>query len=544
LTKGSTATDFSAGVGSLFSSVVAWYGAETSCEKGSDPFSAAFSETETVPDPIPESEQNPASPDEKSVAVLPFVNMSSDPEQEFFSDGISEEILNVLTRIPGLKVAARTSSFQFKGQNQDIADIARQLRVNHVLEGSVRKSGDRIRITAQLIEAATGFHVWSDTFDRQLQDVFAIQDEIASAIAGELRTRLAGQSLEASTPVDMAAYELYLKGRALVATRRDSNLMQAIELLQQALKVAPDYAPAMASMATAYVVLPYFSEQIPTGTARREARNWAEKALSIEPDNSEALAVMGIVYNELELDPAKALESLQRAVAAHPGSAVAHNFLGDIYTRVGDLDQALVHEAKAAELDPLGPVQLTDLGNVYALKGDFQKVLEMADRALELDPEFLHALIQKTDINFILGDREEFELAAERMFRASDIRSSDLDGVKTQRLLMAGEFKQARTRLEQRLDGVERGDEDPATLSFEAILLGDFDTAGRLLLTAYRQGNGTWAFPLWVRMPEQAPDSEPWQAFWALPGPTRFAALRRQNGFYPYAPKPPGVAKP
>ena len=141
--------------------------------------------------------------DEPSVAVLPFVNMSSDPEQEYFSDGISEEILNVLTRIPNLKVAARTSSFQFKGRNLDIEDIGQQLQVNHLLEGSVRKSGNTLRITAQLVETDTGFHVWSETYDRKLEDIFAIQDEIAAAIAVQLRTLLADEIGTVSTPVDM-----------------------------------------------------------------------------------------------------------------------------------------------------------------------------------------------------------------------------------------------------------------------------------------------------------------------------------------------------
>jgi TolB-like protein/Flp pilus assembly protein TadD len=487
--------------------------------------------TTPAPEPAP-------APNETSVAVLPFVNMSSDPEQEFFSDGISEEILNVLTRIPGLKVAARTSSFQFKGQNLDIADIAQQLKVNHILEGSVRKAGDRLRITAQLIEAESGYHLWSDTFDRQLEDVFAIQDEIANAIASELRTRLADQPLATSTPVDMAAYESYLKGRALVATRRGSNLMQAIDLLKETLGIAPDYAPAMASLAKAYVVLPYFSEQIPAGAARSEARLWAEKALSIEPDNTEALAVMGIVHNEVDLDPEKALEVLQRAVRANPGSAVANNFLGDIYTRVGELDRAMIYEAKAAELDPLGPVMLTDLGNVYILKGDHQKVLELANRALELDPGFLHALVQMTDVNFILGDQENFELAVHRLANASDVRNADLDAVRTQQFLMTGELDQARSFLEARLELAKRGETDPTLLAFEAVLLGDFDEAGRMLQMAHEQGDGTWAFPIWVRMPEQAPDSEPWQTFWNLPGPARFAELRRQNGLDP---NPPGL---
>jgi TolB-like protein len=490
------------------------------------------------------AEVNPASPQEdaaptpaeKSVAVLPFVNMSSDPEQEFFSDGISEEILNVLTRIPGLKVAARTSSFQFKGQNLDIADIARQLKVHHILEGSVRKAGNRLRITAQLIEAGSGYHVWSDTFDRQLEDVFAIQDEIASAIAGELRTHLAGESLAARTPVDMQAYDLYLKGRALVATRRDTNLVEAIDILRSAIEISPGYAPAMASLAKAYGVLPWFSDEITAGAARSEARRWAEQALAIEPDNTEALAVMGIVYNELDFEPEKALDVMQRAVKANPGSAVAHNFLGDIYTRTGELDLALIHESKAAELDPLGPVQLTDLANVYFLLGDMQQVLELANRALGLDPEFQNALIHLADTYFLLGDIENFKSVEQRISAANGIPASQIEGIRIQGLVLAGKLSEARALLARFIEEAEAGRISVTVAAYGAITLMDFDQAGRLLELAYEQGDGTWSFPLWVRMPEQAPESEEWQAFWRLPGPARFAELRRQNAFEPHPP--------
>jgi TolB-like protein len=171
-----------------------------------------------------------AGPPEKSIAVLPFVNLSSDPEQEFFSDGISEELLNVLAQYPGVRVAARTSSFQFKGQNQDVSEIARLLKVRNILEGSVRKSGNKLRITAQLIQADTGYHLWSETYDRELDDVFAIQDEISAAIGEALRVELSlGADETPAAPrvaesANTAAYEAYLSGRHLVNQRGRSNI--------------------------------------------------------------------------------------------------------------------------------------------------------------------------------------------------------------------------------------------------------------------------------------------------------------------------------
>jgi TolB-like protein len=333
--------------------------------------------------------------DEPSVAVLPFVNMSSDPEQEYFSDGISEEILNVLTRIPNLKVAARTSSFQFKGKNLDIADIGQRLQVNHLLEGSVRKSGNTLRITAQLVESNTGFHLWSETYDRKLEDVFAIQDEIAAAIATNLRTLFADQAAVISTPVDMKAYELYLRGRGLVATRIPAEMHEGMGYLKQALEIEPEYPSAMATLAKANVLLPFFSTA-PVRESREQARELALKALEIDAQNVEALAVLGLVYNEFDIDPGKSIELLEKAVTLNPGSVVANNFLGDVYFRIADLDKALKYEQRAAELDPLGPVHLTDLASISLLQGDYQGALRLANRALALDSTFLHALIAQT----------------------------------------------------------------------------------------------------------------------------------------------------
>jgi TolB-like protein/tetratricopeptide (TPR) repeat protein len=502
------------------------------------PGTQAITTPAATPKPAEDTAVSPTSPDENSVAVLPFVNMSSDPEQAFFSDGISEEILNVLTRIPGLKVAARTSSFQFKGQNLDIADIARQLKVNHILEGSVRKAGDQLRITAQLIEAQTGYHLWSDTFDRKLEDVFAIQDEIAGAIAGELRARLSDQPLETSKPVDMRAYELYLKGRSLVATRRGRALIESIGILQSALEIAPEYAPAMATLAKAYAVIPWFTEEIPPGDARKEARNWAVRALEIEPNNSEALSVMGVVHNEVDQEPEKAIAVLKAAIDANPGSVAAHNFLGDVYTRISDLESAMFHESKAAELDPLGPVQLTDLANVYLLMGNYDKVLELADRALQLDPAFSSAVRHKVEIHFIQANQGELEKTIEQINQMPDARAVFRRELSIEMMILEGDYKKAAEILEEGAELARGGKKAAVATAFEAASIGNFDIAGEMLLLAQELGDGTWTFPLWVRLPEQAPDSLPWQEFWRQPGPARFAELRRRNGLEVESPMP------
>jgi TolB-like protein/Tfp pilus assembly protein PilF len=480
---------------------------------------------------------------EKSIAVLPFVNMSSDPEQEYFSDGVSEEILNVLTRIPNLKVAARTSSFQFKGQNLDVADIGRQLQVNHLLEGSVRKAGNTLRITAQLVETETGFHLWSETFDRKLEDVFAIQDEIAAAIAMQLKTLLSDEIGTSSKTVDMRAYELYLKGRGLVARRGQAELFEGIDILTAALEIEPGHAPTMATLAKAYVVLPFFSSKLLASEAREQARNWAEKALQIDAENVEALAVLGIVYNELDINPKGAIELLQRAIELNPGSVVANNFLGDVYIRVGDLDNALKYETRAAELDPLGPVQLTDLVSIHLIKGEYESAVRLSNRALALDPAFSHAFLNLGFAHYFLGDAEQLSLTIQRY---SKLAGSDADRIEQLKIclqILDGKKQEAKTAFRERLQLANTGQLPAVFVIASAIQLGEFDSAGFLLQKALSDKDGRWIYPLWTRLPEQAPDSEPWQEFWQLPQVQSQIELRRKNGLNPHAPTPPSGAK-
>ncbi len=473
---------------------------------------------------------------EPSVAVLPFVNMSSDTEQEYFSDGISEEILNVLTRIPNLKVAARTSSFQFKGKTLDIADIGRQLGVNHVLEGSVRKSGNTLRITAQLIRADTGFHLWSETFDRKLEDVFAIQDEIAATIAHELRTRFTTELDKPSTKINLRAYELYLKGRGLVATRAETKLFEGMDILKAAIDIEPEYAPAMATLAKAYAVLPWFSEKLPAGEVREQARQWATRALEVEPDNAEALSVLAIVYGETDMNWAGARRLLDKALQVSPGSVAANNFRGDLATRTGDLENAMKYESRAAELDPLGTVQLTDLANVYLINGNYEQVVSLARRALALDPTFFSAYRHLANAYFALGDVEQLAGVSRMIETLPNVPNDILATIAIKLSIATGELDEAHATIKRRAQQAKSGQTPAATVAYEAAQLGDFNTAGELLLQAYEEKDGTWIFPTFIRLPEQAPDSKSWQEFWRQPGVKELAELRRSYGFSPQAP--------
>ncbi len=334
----------------------------------------------------------------------------------------------------------------------------------------------------------------------------------------------------------MQAYELYLKGRGLVARRREAALFEGIDTLKSAIAIEPDYAPAMATLAKAYAVLPWFSGRIPAGQAREQAREWAGKALEFDPENVEALAVLAIVYSEIDLNFTGARELLEKAVNLNPGSVDANNFLGDLLTRTGDLANALKYESRAAELDPLAPVNLTDLANVYILSGEYDKVIQIAKRALSLDPAFTHAHQHLLDAYFILGDVEKLTQAFQTVESLPDGFTELIDGMRMALEFARGNTAQAESILSERVALAEANRLSAASVAFEAAQIGDFDTAGDLLLQAYREKDGTWIFPVWIRMPEQAPDSEPWQEFWNQPGVKELADLRRRNGLNPHAP--------
>ena len=236
-----------------------------------------------------------------SIAVLPFVNMSSDPEQEYFSDGISEEILNVLAQIPNLKVTSRSSAFAFKGSKINITEVAKKLGVKNVLEGSVRKSGTRIRITAQLIEAGNDVHLWSETYDRELTDIFAIQDEISAAIVEALKSKL-GLGVKVASrdmkSVNMEAHNEYLQGRFYIEKRTHENVAKALEQFNKAIEISPDYAPAWMGKAWALLFLSELQYgDIPNEISLKRARPAAEMALLLAPEQPENQAVMGLLIN-------------------------------------------------------------------------------------------------------------------------------------------------------------------------------------------------------------------------------------------------------
>ncbi|MEM6512908.1 MAG: hypothetical protein AAF660_07845 [Pseudomonadota bacterium] len=331
--------------------------------------------------------------DRASIAVLPFVNMSDDEAQEHFSDGISEELLNVLAKIPEFKVAARTSSFQFKGRNLDIADVAGQLNVEHVLEGSVRKAGNTVRITAQLIEADSGFHLWSESYDRELDDIFAIQDEISSAIVMALSDALGLSSgmaapLIAHTTSDQN-YNDYLLARELILKRNEVDLLEARSLLQQVTERDPEFAPALVQLALSWYLLTDrsstygslpFTETIPI------AVELVDKALALAPNDAEALGVKGLLHFDETGDGAASLDYMRRSLAINPSQTDVRAWYATSLQFTGEYEESDRQLAIGLEYDPLSMLLL--MNYAFRLVGleDVDRLQPIFDRVDRLDP--------------------------------------------------------------------------------------------------------------------------------------------------------------
>jgi TolB-like protein/Tfp pilus assembly protein PilF len=321
---------------------------------------------------------------DKSIAVLPFVNMSDDASNEFFSDGISEELLNLLTKIPELRVSARTSSFSFKGQTLEIPEIAARLNVAHVLEGSVRKSGNQVRITAQLIKADDGFHLWSETYDRTLDDIFAIQDEIAGAVVDALKLTLLGDTLQVEQ-INPEAYALYLQASYVGTQGTAEAEEQSIAMLKQVLVIAPDYAKAWRKLAVNY------SNQVVYGRLPRDegealAREALKQALASDPYLAEAHSMLGIFAWYYDRDLAAAARHIEYALSLEPTNLIILQHSHDFLLTLGRLDEAIPILEYLVAHNPLDPRDHQKIAGDYWRAGRPDKSIASIRTALMLAP--------------------------------------------------------------------------------------------------------------------------------------------------------------
>ena len=354
-----------------------------------------------------------------SIAVLPFVNMSGDMENEYFSDGLSEELLNLLAKIPALHVAGRTSSFQFKGTNEDLRLIGEKLNVANVLEGSVRQSGAQLRITAQLINADTGYHLWSETYDRELTDVFAIQDEIASNVVDALRLKLLGDELPIAShdTNNIEAYNLYLRAKYLSDRTTEADFLNAMEALKRAIEIDPNYAHAYAELATAHQLM--VSGFVSNGSedfveGYRQVHKYADAALALDPDLPDALIAKANALTGAEWNFELADQYYSRALQHDPNNLDALGWLSFLKMVEGKHDESIAISEKVLELDPLSIVAHRGLGDSYRAAGRPDDALRFYRRGLELQPDTARINGRIASIALARGD---FETAATHISR-------------------------------------------------------------------------------------------------------------------------------
>jgi serine/threonine protein kinase/tetratricopeptide (TPR) repeat protein len=405
-----------------------------------------------------------------SIAVLPFVNMSGDADNEFFSDGLSEDLINALSRLPGLQVASRTSAFRFRGSDLDIRQIGRQLDVATVVEGSVRRAGARLRITAQLVNAENGYHLWSERYDRQMADVFEIQDEIVASIVKAVVPALLGEATQAvERPTENTkAYELYLKGRHYWHQRSPTTLRLAIQSFEQAIKIDPEYALAYAGLSDCYGILRVYG-WISVEEGRPQAHAAMTKAMTLAPESWEANFSHAFYWFYFEHSWREAGPHFQKAVAINPRSSLAQAYYAIFLSIPRRAEEAIAHTTLARQLDPLSPLIQGTAAVVFNDLGHFEDAERAARQALELQPDYLFGLWQRGIALSGLERHEEAIEALERVVALS--RAPIFVGLLGLGYARAGRRDDASRLLYELEDRASRGEYVPAFTRL-AILTG------------------------------------------------------------------------
>ena len=326
-----------------------------------------------------------ATPKDKSIAVLPFTDMSPAKDQEYFSDGLSEELIAALAKIPDLKVAGRTSSFSYKGMNKDIKAIGDELRVSTILEGSLRKSGNQLRITAQLINTDDGFHIWTETYDVELTDIFGVQDKITKAIITALNVHLLNnKEPEATASTSPDAYANYLKARQQLSFRGE-HLLEAKRLFEETIKLDPGFAPAHSGLSRTLSIIPNYLDFDNVKPLMDSAKLEANEALALNANNGEAFSVLGTIAAYFDWDWDAAEQAFSRSKAISPNDAEMYNFFGDFYWIVSNKKLAIEMESKAVELDPLLAVNYANLAMAYFAAEDYDNAIRISNTGLSMN---------------------------------------------------------------------------------------------------------------------------------------------------------------
>lgn len=433
----------------------------------------------------------------ESIAVLPFINMTSDIDNEYFSDGITEEILNALAKVEKLHVTSRTSSFAFKGKSVDIREIGKQLAVKTVLEGSVRKVGNRVRVTAQLIETKSGYHKWSDSYERNIEDIFAVQDEIARTISKNLIENLTfadkDKTLVKSSTKNMEAYNLYLKSSHFWKKWTPPDIRKSLEFLEQAIKLDDNFAKAYSALSGCYVYLGAFG-QMPSTIAYPKAKEYAYKALQLDDSLPEShLSIAMVEFFDWNWDAA--YKSFIKTLELNPNSAEAHQYFAYYMIAIGNNKKAVAESEKALEIDPLSITINTTLAETYAHCGMSDQAKQQFLKTLELDHNFRAALNGLGWTHYFLG---EHELAIKKLRQSQDLLGDPLKsnaalGYIYAKLGMKSELEECLNKLDERTTN----EKDVSFLFDYAIInmgMKNYDKAFEYLERAFKEKIGGLIF--------------------------------------------------
>ena len=451
----------------------------------------------------------------KSIAVLPFVDLSQAKDQEYFCDGISEEILDALARVEGLRVVARTSSFSFKGKNADVGEIAQKLNVQNVLEGSLRREGNRIRITAQLINARNGFHIWSDTFERELQGVFAVQDEITRSIVDALKIKLA-VAPPVRTPGSTEAYDLYLKGLYYSNKSDEENLRKSLSLFQQALDKDPNFARAWTGIIKVWEQLA--DAYVRPLEAYPRVKEAASKALALDDKDAEAHCYLGEVKLLIDRDVAGAEAEIKRALQLDRNSATAHYFMSWLKLTQGDCDEGVNQIQEAEKLDPLSPMIIDSAAERYVAANRLDDAISAGKRVLQVDPNYIYFDSPLADAYREKGDLQEAVALYEKAQTVTHFPSAGLAITYAK----MGRLEDARRVLNQRIEKSRQQYVPADSIAAVYVALGDKEEAFRWLERAFDEHSAPMSIQLTCHPKFRALHSDP-----------RFADLLRRMGVDP-----------
>ncbi len=448
---------------------------------------------------------------QKSIAVLPFVDMSQAKDQEYFCDGISEEILDTLAKVDGLRVVARTSSFSFKGKNADVGEVANKPNVENVLEGSLRREGNRIRITAQLISARNGFHLWSDTYERELKDVFAVQDEITRAIVDALKVKLA-VAPPARPRQNTEAYDLYLQGLYLSNKSDEESFRKSLSLFQRAVDKDPNLARAWTGIAKDWAWLA--DAYVKPLEAYPKVKEAASKALALDESDAEARSYLGDSIRILDRNFSRDEAELKRALEINPNSADAHLLMSFLRSAQGELEEAVQEIEEAERLDPLSPPICFVAVLWYRSAGRIEDAINAGQRSVQLDPNYVYFDPPLADAYREKGDFNEAVALYEKAQAATHFPSPGL-GIAYAKM---GRREDARRVLDQLIEKSRQQYVAADSIAAVYVALGEKDEALRWLERAFEEHSGS--FYSYMFRPE----------FRALRSDPRFADLLRRIG--------------